>query len=231
MENGQDAQQKSPPYVSYSTFANALDSIAEHGAPHKIDRSVLKAFSGFNQTLLLSAFRYLGLTTDVDEPTPKLHEYCQADAEKRKGILGVLIKERYPQQTKILTSGSYQQLKDSFDMFGVQKGVKKKCISFFLVAVKATGYTISPYILKGLRTRGPRKEGAKKAPNKKPKERIQNDENTNDERSKPPDTPEGLVKVPIALGVGKTWYILLDEKHSQEDVKRFLQISQITLVE
>src|SRR5688572_9738781 len=107
METTKEVAVRQPtPYVSYATFSNALTSLVEHGIPSQIDRSVLKQFSGFNQNLIFQAFRFMGFTNDKDEPTEHLHRYEKASPELRTEILGGLLKNRYPQQVKILANGT-----------------------------------------------------------------------------------------------------------------------------
>ncbi|MGH7227653.1 MAG: DUF5343 domain-containing protein [Nitrospiraceae bacterium] len=217
-----EAAMKALPYVSFATFDNALSSLVEQGLPSQIDRSVLKQFSGVNQNLLFTAFRFMGLTNEKGEPTDKLQEYEKGDAEKRKTILATLLKERYPEQVKILPNGTPQKLKDSFNSMNVESSVKAKCISFFLKTARAAGLPISAHIQKGARgtrTRGPRKDTGKKrngASHTPPPEHEE-------------ELQEGMVLVPISVGVGKTWSVIVDEKHTQDDVDKFVQIIQITL--
>lgn len=225
MENDKKTDtQKAPPYVSYATFSNALASLVEHGVPPQIDRSVLKQFSGVNQSLLFTAFRFMGLINEKDEPTNKLHEYEKADPEKRKTILAQILKERYPEQVKILHNGTPQMLRNSLDNVSVEASVKKKCITFFLQMAKGAGLQVSTHILQGARTRGPRKDTGKKPHIKKEKE-SRGAISESEEESE----PKGRVRVPIAVGIGKTWAVIVDENYTNEDVERFVQIVQITL--
>ena len=218
---------KTPPYVSYATFSTALASLCEHGLPPTLDRSVLKQFSGLNQTLLLSAFRYVGLTNEQYEPAEELQAFVKAEHEKRKEILGLLIKEHYPKQVKVLTHGTHQQLKDSVETGDVPSSVKAKCLSFFLGAAKATSYTVSNYILKGMRTRGPR-QATRKPTIKASAKNLAGDEETENDGSV---VTQGMVAIPIAVGIDKTWQVIVDKSYHKDDVSKFIQIIQITLGE
>ena len=214
------------PYVSFVTFNTAITSIIEHGVPTTIDRSVLKTFSGANQGLILKAFQHLGLTDQQDRPTEKFRAYQEANPEDRKGLLQKLLEASHPDQVAVIEKGTYQQLKDTFNSLNVQSSVKSKCLSFFLGAAKASGFTISNYIEQGMRIRGPRKNGT-------PKKKKSLSGNTDDQShdNKPPQEdapPQGMVRVPIPLGATKTWYITLDENPDPAKVKRFLQIAALT---
>ena len=79
---------KTPPYVSYATFSTALASLCEHGLPPTLDRSVLKQFSGLNQTLLLSAFRYVGLTNEQYEPAEEFQAFVKPNMKNERKYLG-----------------------------------------------------------------------------------------------------------------------------------------------
>lgn len=218
------------PYVSFATFASALVALADLGIPPTIDRSVLQQFSGANKGLLIQAFRHLGLTNSKDETQEVFHVYAKADPEKRKIILADLLKLHYPEQMKVLASGTIQNLKDTFNNTSVEASVKSKCIAFFLQTAKGSGLLISGHILKGARgTRGPRKEGAKKIVP------VKSQPNINESGSGSPsvdrELPKGMVAIPIAVGVGKTWQVIIDAKYQPADVKRFVRIIEITLGE
>ena len=225
MEGKAENGKKTIPYISYATFSNALESIVESGLPPQIDRSVLTQFSGVNQNLVLNTFRYLGLTDDKDQPTPKFHEYEKADPDKRKGILGLLIKDRYPNQVKILANGTYQLLKEAFDTPEVPTSVKAKALSFFIGVTRACSYTISPHIIKGMNARTVRRNGASKKRTKVTEsgavEVYEDEEDI--------ELAEGMVRVPISVGVGKTWYVIVSEDYEKEDVEKFVQIVKISL--
>jgi hypothetical protein len=224
----QETLKKALPYVAFATFSNALSSLVEHGLPSQIDRSVLKQFSGVNQNLLFTAFRFMGLTNEIGEPTDKLHEYAKADQETRKAILATILKERYPEQVKILPNGTPQKLNDSFADINVEASVKKKCISFFLQMARACGLPVSAHIIKGARgtrNRGPRKDGTKKPKATKTSGRGEAGSDQDEEIT----VPEGMVSVPISIGIGKTWAVVMDKTYTNEDLDRFCKVIQITL--
>ena len=218
-------EQKTPPYLSFATFLNALNALAEHGIPGIIDRSVLKQFSGQNQGLILASFRFMGFTYEDDTPTDKLKEYAAADPEGRKAVLGYLIKDRFPNQVKILPNGTPNQLRLSFDYITAEASVKAKIISFFVQAAKEAGYAISPHILKGSRAIGLKPPGARKA-------RIKEASNGQiDDTGNPQEENdlEGSTRLPIPIGPGKVWYVIVSKDHSAEEVDRFIKIVKIVL--
>jgi hypothetical protein len=225
MENKKPQHEsKTPPYISFSTFLTALNLISEHGVPNVIERGIFTNFSGLNQRLILLSFRFMGFTNDDYTPTEKLKEYAKADPEKRKEILGFLIKERFKKQTEILPNGTINQLRDSFDYTGVETSVKAKIVGFFVQAAKEAGYQISPYILKGTRTRGPRSTGSR---------RKQNGEGEEHNLTLPLDKKEkfgeGMTRLPIPIGHDKIWHITVSKDYTKDDVERFIQIIGIVL--
>lgn len=216
-----------PPYLSFATFLNALQTVVEHGVPDTIDSDVLRKFNSLNQRMVVSAFKFMGFIDDDSKPTQRLKDYVAADPEKHKEILGFIIKEKYPKQVNVLPNGTLQQLRDSFNDINVEPSVKAKIQSFFIKAARETGYAISRYIETGLKAKGPRKGSAKRKPREKPDNGDGNGNGTN----LPPKTEieKGMVRVPIAVGVGRTWTVIVSEEYTKQDVERFLQIAQIIL--
>jgi len=217
------------PYVSFTTFNSALDALAALGIPPKIDRSVLQQYSGANQGLLLQAFRYLGLINANDESTEAFHEYAQTDAENRMAVLGDLVKKHYPEQMKVLANGTMQNLKDTFNNTAVEASVKAKCLTFYLQTAKAAGLPVSGHILKGARgnrgPRGPRKEGQKKTAGGKGQADSSGSGGSNDEN----ETPKGMARIRIAVGLNKEWSITMSENYTKDELERFLKVVAITL--
>lgn len=215
-----------PPYVSFATFLNALEGLAEHGVPAQIDRSVLGKFSGSVQRQLISAFRYLGFTDEKDHPTDKLKDYEKADKEKRKALLGIALKDRFPEQVKILPNGTQKLLHDSFDSIQAETSVKKKCITFMLQAAKEAGYQISTHLLRTTRTGTPRKPAVRKPTKPSTSDHTAQDDVKDGEKSV---IPEGMVAVPIALGPQKVWKVIVEKDYMKEDVDRFIKVIEIVL--
>jgi hypothetical protein len=222
---------KKYPYVSFVTFKNALDAVTLIGVPPTIDRSVLQQFSGANQGLLLQAFRYLGFTNQNDESTAVFHKYAGAelDSEDQKVILGHLVKQCYPEQLKFLANGTMQNIKDTFNNTSVEASVKTKCLSFFLQTAKEAGLPISGHILKGARgnrgPRGPRKEGPKKTTKGKGQADSSGSGGSIDEN----ETPKGMARVRISVGLNNEWAILMPENYTKDELERFLKVVHITL--
>ncbi len=221
-EDKEKSQEKVPPYISAATFFNALASLVEHGVPQQIDRSVLSKFSGGVQRQLILAFNYLGLIDDEDRPTERLKSYEKADEERRKIMLQELIRQRFPRQVSILPDGTLQQLQSSFSEFEIEPSVRAKCVAFLLNTAKRIGLPVGKHIAKGSRVRGTRK--AIKTKSKLPQSTTKTKNDDDDF-----ETFSDKVAMPIAIGPGKTWRIIVDKAHSKEDAGRFIQMIEIVL--
>lgn len=226
MKDEQKQSQETPPYISFVTFSKCIDSLAEHGIPDRIDRSVLTQYSGGVQTQLLHTLRFMGFIDENGNPTKKLNEYVLVDTEHRKVILVDILGERFPLQLKVLDAGTPQQLVSSFDHLKIEPSVKQKCIAFFLKACKEAELDISTHILRGKRTIARPKEGSFKQRKKAEKGKEVQGEGTEDTGLQ---EFEGLVNIPIPLGPNRVWYVRVDEKPRKEDVARFTQIIEIVL--
>jgi len=88
----------SPPYISFRTFLNFLDRLAQGGIPQRIDRSYWGTFlaGGLGAQLML-ALRFLGLIESSNgEPAPILEQLVNTPDE-RKQLLAQLLQQRYAQ--------------------------------------------------------------------------------------------------------------------------------------
>jgi len=156
-----------PPYLAYRTFTNYVDSLKANGAPpSRIDRSVLGAFSGGVQTQLISALRYLGLTTTEGIPTSNLAQLIELKETDRQEFLQRLMKQAYPyifDAGFTLHNATTKQLDEKFSHVASGDTVRK-CVSFFLMAAKDAGFQMSPYLKVVKAKRGPSARGRKAAP-------------------------------------------------------------------
>lgn len=221
-----------PPYVSYITFNSAVASLAEHGVPSVVDKTMFPNFSGGVQRQIMQAFRSLGLTDEDDNSSEKLRELAKTENGQRKEILIGILCDRFPEQMSILKNGTPQQLNNSFDSIGIEQSVKDKCILFFTNAAKDAGLDVSPYILRRKTNR---------TASKRPAVRGAENQRRKDARVEP--DPEKLLpleaatlaqggqKIPIALRPGKVWYVQLDEDYSVSDVRKFMKILEMVLLE
>jgi hypothetical protein len=226
MENDKQNQTNvNPPYISFLTFMNALQSLTEHGVPGKIDGSVLSKFSGGVQRQLYPALNFMGFIDENDYPTDLLQQYADADKNGQQSILKEILRSHFPEQITILPNGTLQQIQDSFDYIDLKASVKSKCITFFLKMAEHSGFDISPHISKGMRKRT---ASTKKTSKKRTVMRRTKFPNSRQQLPMEMDIPN-LKKIPVPIGVNKTWYIYVDEEYSEEDIKKFTQIIELTL--
>ena len=215
-----------PPYVSFPSLMNALGKLTEDEVPDRIDKTVLKSFSGSQQRQLLQALKFLGFTNENDKRTDLFIKYGSSDENGQKEILKNRLESCYGDQIVDLKNGTLQQIRDSFKSIKAEGSVKNKCITFFLKLAEYSGFAISPHIAKGMRTRTVlrKKNNGKKKQTKKTKRTI-NDQPDNT-LSKP-----GLKEVPIPLGIGRTWYVFIEEEYNQQDIKKFVNMIGLALSE
>lgn len=140
-------EQKAAVYVSWSTFKNAVEGLAQ-GIPNQIDRSTFPGFSGGVQSQLLAGLKFLGLTDDNDKPTAALEALAVPDENKRKAKLKEIVEDRYKDLIDLdLMKTTPQQLMDKMgESYGVTGDTKIKAVRFFLMAIQYVGIPVSRFI-------------------------------------------------------------------------------------
>ena len=71
MTGAKTKKKRTVAYVPFKTFFTSIESLASHGMPSIIDRTVWPNYSGVIQSQVLSAYRFFGL---VDEALAKVHD-------------------------------------------------------------------------------------------------------------------------------------------------------------
>lgn len=214
-----------PPYTSYATFKTLLNQLREQfQLPRKIDRHVMRKFSGSQQKALLPALRFLGLIDADDVPQKPLHDFHKAKGAEEKLLLKALLEKYYPDLVKELATGTAATLRNAFDFPNTSDSTKKACMAFFIAAAKDAGYEISPYVLAKSWIRREKRVGnvvlkAKSATEKK-------DESPN---APEPPPPAGLVAIPIPVGIGKTWQVWVAKDYTEAEIEHFTDIIGKTL--
>jgi len=140
-----------PPYLSYKTLRNFLDSM-KVTLPSRIDRSVMPSLSGANQGALITALKFLELVADDGTPTPNLARLAKAQDAERKKFLKEIITSAFIflfTEPFNLRSATPRQLEEQFSTKTSATGETiKKCIAFFLAAAKDGDIELSPYLKK-----------------------------------------------------------------------------------
>jgi hypothetical protein len=142
-------------YVSWSTFSNVLDALTQ-GIPNQIDRSVFPTQSGSQQTQLLTAFKFLGLTDEDGKPQPALEALAVRDEASRKKQTAKLLRDHYPELFALrLEKATPDELSKAVEAhYGVSGSTRDKAVRFFLGAAEFAGVTLSP-LLAVKKRRGP----------------------------------------------------------------------------
>lgn len=143
------APKQLPPYVSYRTFRNFLDSLAAQGLPARIDRSVLAHKSGTIQSQLLLSLQYLGLIRNGGFPTDRLERLVQAEGAERRKVLREAVRDAYPflfDSSIRLESATSRQMEELFEKEGAGGETVRRGISFLIRLAREAGFKVSPYI-------------------------------------------------------------------------------------
>ncbi len=167
----------SPPYLSFSTVKNFMDSFKESGVPDRIDRTLLPGQSGTTQTYLLAALRFFGFIDQAGAPTELMEEWHRM-SDDEKPIYEKAIKQSYA----FLFDGSIKleaategQLREKMKEKDIQGDTARKAITFFVNACDFAGIPISPH-LKGKRSSSSsRVGGPRRAVKKKKATNVQAD--------------------------------------------------------
>ncbi|MGB8581399.1 MAG: DUF5343 domain-containing protein [Candidatus Sulfotelmatobacter sp.] len=142
-----------PPYLPYRTFISSLDKFAE-GVPPRIDRGIWKNQTGSIQSLIMGAYRFLGLIDDQNKPTDTLR-YLVEHRDKPTDSVKAILEEKYAGVIKHnLATMTEALISEYFEkVFGVEGDTKRKCITFFLQAAKAVGMPLSAFLQSQVRVR------------------------------------------------------------------------------
>ena len=144
-----DEKKRTIPYVPYSTFSTALDHLASHGLPTKIDRSMFPSFSGTVQGQLIGAFGFLGLIDNEGIPQPALDSLAIAEREERNTALRKILTARYEKLFEIdLKKITPAQFDDILGEYGVTGATKTRAKSFFVKAAQEAGIEMSALLLR-----------------------------------------------------------------------------------
>jgi Family of unknown function (DUF5343) len=139
-----------PPYLSYRTLRNFLDSLRSNGSiPGRIDRSVLKNLSGGAQSALIGALRFFDLIAVDTAPTPSLERLVRADVEGRREIMRELLRRHYPflfPPAFSIDTATMRMLRETFDQAFGGGDTSRKAMIFFLAAAKDSGVALSPFV-------------------------------------------------------------------------------------
>ena len=141
---------RTPPYIAFKTFLTFIDDLHTNGLPPRIDKSVLKRFSGGVGNQLLMGLKSLGLLSDDNKPTSHLAHMVQVYGKPEfKADLRDAIAYGYPFLANLdLMTATPGMLADAFkNATGAKEDVLKKCRRFFLQAAQESGMPLGTRIL------------------------------------------------------------------------------------
>jgi hypothetical protein len=147
----------SPPYISFRTFYNLIERLAESGIPQYIDRSYWRPFlSGSLGPQVMAALRFFVLIIGADnEPTTELERLVE-DKEQRKQIFAEMLKKHYaPVFDDVdLARTTTGHLERTFNKnYKLSAETRRKAITFFLHAAQYAGFSLSTQLKDASRTR------------------------------------------------------------------------------
>ncbi|MFI5012713.1 MAG: hypothetical protein ACHQAY_10220 [Hyphomicrobiales bacterium] len=138
---------RTPPYVSFQTLLTLIEDLKTNGLPQKLDKSVLKRFSGGVGSQLLIAARALNLLDEKDRPTPTLKALVEAHGtDAFKATLKPAIEAGYPFLAGVdLITATPSMFADIFkSSTAAKEDVLRKCRTFYIHAARYVGIEIGP---------------------------------------------------------------------------------------
>jgi hypothetical protein len=146
-----------PVYLPFATFRSAVQGLRSHGLPDRIEKTAWNSRSGADQTQILSAFRFLGFISSLDEsPTDRLKKLvdAQEDTDEERQILAELLQAKYARVFDInLKTATPGALADAIGSYGTMGATKKRAVRFFIKAATHARIPLSTRLTINLRER------------------------------------------------------------------------------
>lgn len=145
-----DAKVVVPPYTTFASFNNLLNSLRESRFPSHITRAVVPGSNSAKATMIAS-LKALGLIEEDGTPTSDLRQLVQSSGseEKYKESLKGLLEKRYSflmDSSIDISSTTTEKVAELFRERGASGSTVAKGMSFFLTAAKHAGIEVSPYV-------------------------------------------------------------------------------------
>lgn len=195
-----------PPYIAFQTLKTLTRDLKQHRPPSRIDRSVLKNFSGAVASQILATLRFFELIDGQGHPTERLRSLVDSyESEAWARQLDVILRNAYPPVfTLELETASASQFEGLFaKTYPGAASVQRKAVTFFLNAASEAQIKLSPYITKN---RKPRSAPTRRR-TARPKGTAGADTTQNEEKT-PPANGQGRLNESSE----KTWQDRLLEK-------------------
>jgi hypothetical protein len=208
--------------VTYTTFDNFINGLRESGIPNRIDRSVMDKLSGANQSFLMGALRFLGLTTETGTPTTALK--ALVEEKDNKQVLEGIIRDAYDflfTKDFNLQAATEAEVSERFRKKDLSGDTIRKAMSFFTLACGAAGIPLSPH-LKGKRGGG-RSNGNPRRP-RKPKTDTPAAVQHHD-----PHPEKGTYKYVLPLPNNRQVTVIAPMDISEKEIPRITKWMEVTL--
>jgi hypothetical protein len=130
-------QVRTAPYVAFKSFCSAIQSLRIHGLPPTLNRTAWENRSGAEQSQILGALTFLGLTNDKGATQESLKELVglTENSDDERHYYASLLRTSYESVFKLdLQNETPKQLEDAIGEFGVSGKVKDRAVRFFLKA-------------------------------------------------------------------------------------------------
>lgn len=136
------------PYTAHPVMLSLFDRMSRSGIPEKLDKKYLVGMAEGTQFQYRQGFRYLGLTTDSDEPTPLLVAIVNANQADRRELFGKIMSDRYPDLFGLPLNASREDFFTVLlERYGVASDIqRKKMLTFYVAAADYAKLPISASI-------------------------------------------------------------------------------------
>ena len=155
------------PYVSFSTFETLVKDLQEHGVPSRIDRSVMKRFSGGVASQLLTSLRALEMIDGESAPTVRLRAFAKAyGTDDWREQVGLMVRDIFAPlialDLAVVTPSQFNECLRQSYVGGDDN--QRKASAFFFNAARIAEIPIGSRLLTNKRAspvkrRAPRKNG------------------------------------------------------------------------
>lgn len=136
------------PYMAGKTFTNMFEKYKTDGLPDVFDISFFGGISGSTIAQTRSAMRYFDLIDDSYAPTDLMRDLVDADEETRKGMLKLMVEEKYPDALALSQNATSGQLAKVFNERGITGATVDKAIGFYLHLLDYVGIPYSGHFKK-----------------------------------------------------------------------------------
>lgn len=142
-----------PPYMSFQTFWNFIEELAAKPLPPRVDRSLMTSKSGTDQNNLTMALTSFGLTDDEGKVQSALIDLTSTPADQRQAAFGELLRLYYAAPLAVseqvgTTNDLHKAFTDAWPTIA-SADTRRKSVTFFLHAARASGIELSPHFPQG----------------------------------------------------------------------------------